>query len=289
MLPTYKRLFYKHRDKFGTQRAFLGKCVVLSNTGESLGRWSRSMNHFLVYKEEEEMKIMLVHGQYVQEERDSRRNLVLSAASPETEIEFEEIKGDVFRLSHNADNELLIMLAGPQVVEKAMEAEKRGFDAVVPYGTLDLGVDAARCLVDIPVVGMGRSGFCLAANMATRIGVLVYQSTMIPNTRKFLREIGMNNFVTSIKAVDIPVGEMRAKDDVLKERIFEAGKQLVSEGDAEVIVPRGVSMIPHHCSVAELTKESGVPVIDCVSAGIKLAEVQAGMRLRNSRKAYPRP
>lgn len=55
----------------------------------------------------------------------------------------------------------MIILAGPRVVEEAIEAEKKGFDAVVPYGNLDLGVDAARSQADNQVVGMDRSGFCM--------------------------------------------------------------------------------------------------------------------------------
>ena len=235
------------------------------------------------------MKLLVVHGQYTPAELELRRKHVLAAASPETVVEFTEVRGDVFQLSHNADNEILGMLAGPQVVEKAIEAQKLGYDAVIPYGTLDLGVDAARCHVDIPVVGMGRSGFCVAANMATRIAVIIYQSTMIPNTWKFIREINLQNFVTSIRAVDVSLKDLTAEEDLLQKRLVELGRRAVLEEDAEVIVPRGVSMVPNHSSPHELSEQVGIPVISCVAAGIKTAEMLASMRLHNSRKAYPAP
>ena len=74
------------------------------------------------------MKLMVVQGEYTAAEIELRRRLLLATASPDTEVEFAQIKGDIFQLSHYTDNELLIMLAGPQVVEKAKEAQERGFD-----------------------------------------------------------------------------------------------------------------------------------------------------------------
>lgn len=234
------------------------------------------------------MKLMVIHGQYPPEELEPRRRLVLQAASPGTEIEYSEIVGDIFKLSHNADDELLCMLAGPQVVEKAREAQNLGFDAVIFYGTLDIGVDAARSQVDIPVVGMGRSGFCIAANLATRISVIVYQSTMIPNAWKFIREIGLKDFVTSVRAVDIAVKDLAAEEKAFKEALIKLGRIAVKEEDAEIIVPRGISMVPYHFSAEEISSEVGVPVMDCVVAGIKTAEMLVNMGMKNSRKAYPR-
>ena len=241
------------------------------------------------FEKEACMKIMVVHGQYPAAEVELRRKHVLAAASPGTQIEFAEIKGDIFGLSHNADSELLIMLAGPQVVEKAKEAQKRGLDAVVPYGGLDIGVDAARSQVDIPVVGMGRSGFCIAASMATRLGAIVYQSMAIPNAWKAIRQTGLESFVISIRSVDISLKDMTAQSPLLKERLFEMGKRMIHEDGVEVLVIKGVSLVPNHCSAEELSREVKVPVIDCVTAGIKMAEMLVSMGLGNSRKAYPAP
>ncbi len=235
------------------------------------------------------MKIMVIHGQYPPAEVELRRKHVLAAASPGTEVEFAEIKGDIFGLSHDSDTELLSMLGGPQVVEKAKEAQQRGLDAVVPYGSLDIGVDAARSQVNIPVVGMGRSGLCIAANLATRFGVIVYQNIQIPNTWKSIRQLGLEGFVTSVRAVDVSLKDMTAQSKILKERLFDLGKRLVREEYVELLVIRGISIVPNHCSAEEVSKEVKVPVINCVAAGIKMAEILVSMGLQNIRKAYLAP
>ena len=88
------------------------------------------------------MKIKVVHVEYPPAALKQRQQHVLEGASPGTEISFSEIKGELFKLTGNT--ELLRMLTGPQVLEKAREAQTEGCDAVVPYGGLDLGVDVAR-------------------------------------------------------------------------------------------------------------------------------------------------
>ena len=234
------------------------------------------------------MKLMVIHGQYPPEEVEVRRKHVLETASSETKIEFFEIGEDIFALSHNADDELISMLAGPRLVEKAQEAEKSGFHAVLAYGTLDFGVDAACSRVEIPVVGMGRSAFCVAANVASRIAVIAYQSTMIPNTWKYIRAIGLQGFVTSVRAVDISLKHMSAQREILKEAFIKLARRAATEEGAEIIVPRGISIVPRYFSAEEISKEAQIPVIDCVAAGVKTVEMMVSMGMKNSRKVYSR-
>jgi len=235
------------------------------------------------------MKLMVIHGEYSPSELELRRNWVLEAASPETQVTFDHISGNVPESVRSISSELLSMLAGPQVVKKAQEAQEGGFDAVLPYGGLDLGVEAARYEVDIPVVGMFRNGFCLAAHLATRIAVIIYDSSMIPDTWKYIRQIGLTDFVTSIRGADIRLKDMNAQRDLVKERLVELGRQAVAEEDAEIILPRGTTFVPTQRLANEVGDELGVPVISLVAAGVKTAEMLVSLGLHNSRMAYPAP
>ena len=93
------------------------------------------------------MKIMVVMGEYPPEENERRRQAVLNCSSPGTDIGFAVIKATFFRRSNSQVNSLS---AGPLVAEVAVKAEADGYDAVVPFGTLDAGVELARNLVRIP-------------------------------------------------------------------------------------------------------------------------------------------
>ena len=231
------------------------------------------------------MKIKVIHVEYPPAALIQRQQHVLEGASPGTEISFSEIKGELFKVSGNT--ELLRMLTGPQVLEKAKEAQAEGCDAVVPYGGLDLGVDVARHYVDIPVIGMGRSGLSIAANMATRIGIILYKNSSVPAIRKLLREFGYESHVCAIERLDLHVTEMVPDNAVFKRKVIEEGRRLVRDRQIEVIVPLGTSFLPTNAFAAEVSAEVGVPFINCVAAGVKMAEVAVQMGLRVSRVAYP--
>jgi len=231
------------------------------------------------------MKLMVVHAQYSAPALQQRQQHVLEVASSRTNIEFSEISGELFKLTGNT--ELLRMLAGTQVVEKAKEAERRGFDGVVPFGGLDLGVDAARSYVDIPVVGMGRSGLCVATNLATRIAVIVYGNSNVPAIRKLIREMGFADFVCTVTRVNLHIREMTLDNPRFRRVLVEQGRQLVSDHDAEAIVPLGTSFLPTNAFARDLSAEVGVPFVNCVAAGVKTAEMLIEMGLTNSRRAYP--
>jgi allantoin racemase len=231
------------------------------------------------------MKIMVVHVEYPPQALKQRQAHVLESASPGTEVVFSEIKGELFKLTGNT--ELLRLLTGPQVVEKAKQAQAQGCDAVLPYGGLDLGVDAARHYVDIPVVGMGRSGLAIASSMATRVGVILYRNSSVPAIRKLVREIGFESAVCTVERLDLHVTEMVPDNAEFKRKVIEEGRRMVRESAVEAIVHLGTSFLPTNAFAAEVSQEVGVPFINCVAAGMKMAEVQVGLRLRNSRVAYP--
>lgn len=231
------------------------------------------------------MKIMVVHVQYPPAARDQRRQHVLDCVSPGTQIEFSEITGELFKLTGNT--ELIRMLTGPQVVEKAKEAERLGLDAVVPYGGLDLGVDVARYYVDIPVVGMGRSGLALAANLANRAAIIVYENSSTPAIWKLVRETGFTGFVCAVERINLHVKEMTPDNPKFKRTLIEESKRIVDAQNAEIIVPFGTSFLTSLAFTSEISREVGVPFVDCVAAGLRTAEMLVGMGMKNSRRAYP--
>lgn len=222
-------------------------------------------------------------GRYPDEEAQLRRRAVLDSASANTEIVFRVLAGSFF------DNRSGVLQAShivPEVCKAAVQAERDGADAVVPFGTLDPGVDSARHLVDIPVVGAGRAGYHLAATVGMRIGTIVYLDENIPYSRRLLRQFDMEKFVVAIKGVNIGMAEATDRRAIMRERLIDIGRWMVSEYGADVIFPQGVTMIPVQFPAWEIAEEIGVPVIDALAASIRTAETLIDMRVKNSRAAY---
>src|SRR5438132_12531017 len=102
------------------------------------------------------IRVAFVIGQYPPEERQLREQVALSYATPEIEIGIISTPASPYiRGMSPAD----IQMAAPSFIEAFREAERQGYDAVVPFGMLDIGVDGGKSAVNIPVLGPFASFF----------------------------------------------------------------------------------------------------------------------------------
>jgi len=232
------------------------------------------------------MKIMVVMGEYPPAEGEHRRQAVLKCASPGTEIGFEVIKATFFRHSNSQVNSLS---AGPLVAEVAIKAEANGYDAVVPFGTLDAGIELSRNLVKIPMVGAGQSVMHLGAQLSNRLGVVAYEDKSIPFMRKQMHAWRVADYVVGIRGIGIPLPESSKNRGAMRDRFIEVARHLIDHCDAEIIVPMGVTMVPVQYSAEEMEQELGVPVMNALMTSIQTAEMMVRMRLTHSVRTYPRP
>jgi allantoin racemase len=232
------------------------------------------------------MKIMVVMGEYPPAEGEHRRQAVLKCASPGTEIGFEVIKATFFRHSNSQVNSLS---AGPLVAEVAIKAEATGYDAVVPFGTLDAGIELSRNLVKIPMVGAGQSVMHLGAQLSNRLGVVAYEDKSIPFMRKQMHAWRVADYVVGIRGIGIPLPESSKNRDAMRGHFIEVARYLIDQCDAEIIVPMGVTMVPVQYSPQEMEQELGVPVMNALMTSIQTAEMMVRMGLTHSVKTYPRP
>ncbi|MGH7793772.1 MAG: aspartate/glutamate racemase family protein [Candidatus Binatia bacterium] len=230
------------------------------------------------------MKIMVVMGEYPPEEGERRRQAVLRCASPGTEIGFGVIKATFFRRSNSQVNSLS---AGPLVAEVALKAEAQGYDAVVPFGTLDAGVELARNLVRIPVVGAGQSVLHLGAQLSNRLGVIAYEEKSIPFMRKQMHAWRVADSVVAMRSVQVPLMESTKNRDAMRERFIRVAREMIDDHDVEIIVPMGVTMVPVQYAPAEFEKDLGVPVMDALKTSIQTAELMVRMGLTHSTRTYP--
>ena len=71
------------------------------------------------------------------------------------------------------------ILAAPDVVLKALEASKRGFDAVVVSCMLDPGVDQTREMLDIPVLGPAQTAMHVASMLGDKFSIITVLDRLI--------------------------------------------------------------------------------------------------------------
>jgi allantoin racemase len=160
---------------------------------------------------------------------------------------------------------------------------------VVPFGTLDAGVELARNLVRIPVVGAGQSVMHLGVQLSNRLGIVAYESSSLPFIRKNLHAWRVLDSVVGIEAVEIPLLDSTQNRTAMRERFLEVSRNMIENNDAEIIVPMGVTMVPVQYSPTEFAKELGVPVLDALAISIQTAEMMVRTGTVHSGKTYRRP
>lgn len=229
------------------------------------------------------MKIMMLMNRYTPGQLDQRQSAVLAAVSEGVTVDFAAVEESA---GGAAVTQLHRALVAPAFARRALAAERDGYDAVVTWGTLDLGVEEARHVVRIPVLGPGRVGANTAAMLVDRFAVLCYGPNQVVMFRKMLGGWGVGHRVTSLRHVDMRPMEMPDQRDELRRRFVAQARDAAVEG-AELILPLGFSMVPVTLSAAELAEEIGLPVLDPLATVMRLAEALVGSGYSNSRAAYP--
>lgn len=151
----------------------------------------------------------------------------------------------------------------------------------------DCGLEAARCLTEAPVVGIGEAAFHMATLLAHRFGVVTTLSRSIPAIENNLVKYGLATRCAKVRAADVRVLDLEGSDgDAIAKISDEIANSINIDGaDAIVLGCAGMTDFARH-----LSDRFGVPVLDGIACAVKLAEGLAGLGLKTSKlRAYARP
>lgn len=180
------------------------------------------------------------------------------------------------------------LLAVPATLAGVQQAEHDGFDAVILGCFGDPGLDAARELTRIPVVGPGESSLLLAASLGHRFSVITVLDSVIPAQELQAYRAGVRGKLASVRATDIPVLSLMRDIDASKRRVIEIGAAAVEDDRADVLVLGCMTM--SFLDVAEdVSKALGVPVVNAGRTALKAAESLVSQGLAHSKRAFPTP
>lgn len=176
-----------------------------------------------------------------------------------------------------------IQAAAPIFHESFRQAEREGYDAVVPLGMLDIGVDGGRSVVDIPVIAPLQAALHVAALLGDRFGVVCYHPSAIPRHRAQCVAYGMESWIAGRRASGFYVQHIADNKNKMIESFLMAARDLIDKDGADVIIPQGITQCPVQMKPDWLSGELGVPVVEGIGAPIRMAALMAGLGLRHSR------
>ncbi|MFC5521861.1 aspartate/glutamate racemase family protein [Polaromonas jejuensis] len=179
-------------------------------------------------------------------------------------------------------------LALPGLLAQIKAGEAAGVDAHVIACFGDPGLRAARELATAPVIGIAEAAMQMACLVASSFSVVTTLARTVPTAQRLLVDYGMTSRCRRVRATGIAVLELEAQtSDLLRKKIGDECRLALAEDGVGAIV-LGCAGMADLCT--ELTQALGVPVIDGVTAAVKLAEALAGLGLRTSKQGdYARP
>jgi allantoin racemase len=179
-------------------------------------------------------------------------------------------------------------ISTPGLLAEIRRAEAEGVDGIVVACFDDPAIGACRELATGPVVGICEAAMHAASMIATSFSVVTTLPRSVPIIEDLALRYGMERRCRRVRAADIPVLALEEAGDA-RQRILAEVRAAVAEDRCEAVILGCAGM----ADLTEwLTRETGVPVIDGVVAGVRMVEALVGAGLRTSKigaYAAPRP
>lgn len=153
-------------------------------------------------------------------------------------------------------------------------------DAIVVACFDDTGVDAVRCVADVPVLGIGEAAYHAASMLATKFSVITTLSRSVPGLENNLMRYGLAQKCVKVRATDIPVLKLEEGDPATLAKIRAEIEEAITQDKAEAIVLGCAGMAD---LMQSLSDEFGVPVIDGVASAVCMAEALVAAGLKTSK------
>ena len=170
------------------------------------------------------------------------------------------------------------VFAIPPMLE-ILNAQIQHIDGLVIGCFDDTGVDAARALVDIPVIGLCQAAMQTATVLSGSFSVVTTLGRSVPALEHLALKYGYERHCRNVRACEVPVLELDSGSGNARQLLRTEIAAALKHDGAESIVLGCAGMA---LFAAELSAEFGVPVIEGVTAGVKIVESLATLGLKTS-------
>ena len=165
-----------------------------------------------------------------------------------------------------------------EIIEKAIEAEKAGYDAYVQTGMQDYGYYEIREAVGMPVIYPVENALHVASLVAPKIAFLTYSHVMLQNLNEKARSYGFNDRLTAGGSVELTPKDLSAafkNPQPVIDILEEEAKKIARQG-ANILITAGnpITMLLIDNNKMEL---GGVRVLDSQGTLVKMAEFMADL------------
>ena len=176
-------------------------------------------------------------------------------------------------------------IQGTEILPMITKAEDDGYNGVVIACFGDTGIEAAKELSKIPVIGIAEAALLLAPMLSRKFLLLETSKSSIPRMEQFIRQLGLNKDLIEFRALDSEsdwtIIDSLANPEKTKQLIIKTCRKIMDESSVDLIIP-GCSAISEHTKAIQ--EELGVPVIDPVVTAVQIIIALIKMNLAQSKR-----
>jgi len=183
------------------------------------------------------------------------------------------------------------VVSAPNILQKVKWAGQQGYNALVIDCFGDTGLDTAREISNIPIIGANQSAIHLASQLAERFSII----NILPETEHLVRSLfikyGLIQNLASIRTIQIPVLEPEKDPKFTLEKIVEVAQKALLEDSAYAIVLgcTGMSFLVKAIEQRFMELNIDIPVIELLRATICNVIFVVLMEVSHSQKAHMKP
>ena len=148
------------------------------------------------------------------EEMERRRGILQKYAAAGTEVVIDYIRSGPASI----ESEYEELVASVETIQKIMEAEKQGIDGVIIGCYGDPGLDGAREMVKIPVIGPGAASAYLAAMLSHRFSIVTVTESIVPALENLMLKNGLERKLASVRATNVSVLDVNRDPGIARRR-----------------------------------------------------------------------
>jgi allantoin racemase len=219
-------------------------------------------------------------GGYTAADLAAKRDSLKTVLRPDTQLDMFAAPSGVPYI----ESSLEFYLSEAAVARKIVEIARLGYDAIAGTAFLDNGLDGARELVDIPVVGPAKTSLYLAATLANKFAVLMAQGDLPKHVWGFAKLIGVVDRLVAVPTLPCTVTDFLRDEARAVDMAVEMGQRVMDHHGAEAIV---LGCGTTSGLAPRVSTALGIPVLDPGRTAVKFAEMLVDLGLSHSKKAYP--
>lgn len=218
-------------------------------------------------------------------EMERRRRILQDCAFPGTVVDASDTENGPASIESICEEYESI----PGTVERAVRAQKEGYDGIILGCYADPGIDALREMLTIPVAGPFESSCFTALTLGHRFSIVTVTPDMCPVLEdEFVLKGGASRRMASVRAIDVDVLEVGSHPEILRERMFAAVERCIREDGADTVVLGCISLAFAGMD-REIEERFGIPCVNPILTALKQCESMVHMNLRHSKRAYALP